>query len=244
MFLFCRRDKPEPYVAVPLRRGEVAAIGRARVRRTEVPTAAPTDPVRARRRTPRVRLRRCAVGSFPVPHPLPHVPAHVMQPQLVRILRPHWLGSASTVICIPSYFPYCIAPRIRVSPALAPPAGRVLPLGFGGKPVAPLAPVDVHGSPTNRVHLGQSVAAAQRVGERHRLVPHTKSPAQPAAGGPSSSKDCSPSPARRCPASPHTCPCKNYPLLPDVQGYQTRLHWDYIPSGTCRPPHLISRVKL
>ena len=96
--------------------------------RVAAPITAAENAARARRRALRIRLRIAAVAAFPVLTPLTHVTAHVVQSQLVRLLRAYRVSIATAVGCIPSHVTYAVARAVLVSSALASSAGRVLPL--------------------------------------------------------------------------------------------------------------------
>ena len=85
--------KTETYVVAAGRRRGVAAGRHATApRAVDVdPAAATVHTVRATGGTRRVGLRTAAVTAVPVLAPLPHVAAHVVQTQLVSLLRAHRL---------------------------------------------------------------------------------------------------------------------------------------------------------
>ncbi|MFZ4561726.1 MAG: hypothetical protein ACOYOD_16180, partial [Saprospiraceae bacterium] len=62
--------------------------------------------------------------------PLPHVPAHIVQPQRIGQLAPHRLGLAVAIFIVPAQLLQAFAARVRVVEilAVAAPARRVLPL--------------------------------------------------------------------------------------------------------------------
>ncbi len=115
--------------------------------------AAAINTVRARSGPPGIALTPRRIRTFPVPAPLPHVPAHVIEAhKIVGGLPSHigWVLSITAVIfvnfvvyvsVIPGHFSGTVPSRIFIAIGGIPPTGRILPFGLRGQAIAVCAPV-------------------------------------------------------------------------------------------------------
>ena len=72
-------------------------------------------------------------AAEPVLAPLPHVAAHVVQPQLVRSFGGNRMGGGAAVVPIPRHIINVVAAGVLVALAAVAAAGGILPLGLGGQ---------------------------------------------------------------------------------------------------------------
>ncbi len=90
--------------AAAMRGREVVAPRSARERRGEVPRAATEHPARACCRAYRIGCwQHFIVPLIQVPHPLPHVPALIVQSSSIRCLRLHCVRRISGIVAVPRH---------------------------------------------------------------------------------------------------------------------------------------------
>ena len=70
-------------------------------------------------------------------YPLPHIPTHIIQPQLIRLLLPHLVRATAAIINIPSDRINIITAAVQkfILCAGFPAPGCILPFRFGGQAV-------------------------------------------------------------------------------------------------------------
>jgi hypothetical protein len=131
----------------------VVPVGNLAEGRIEVPTAPPDHPVRARSGPRGIVYLTCTdITVVPVPTPLHHVPAHVMQLRKVCRLCPYLMGTIISMAAsytrvgislIPCHVSNRTAPRIGIAPVRGiswhAALGRVFPLRLCGQ-TAPSVP--------------------------------------------------------------------------------------------------------
>ena len=164
-------NKPETQVVAAIARAKVVAVGRTQGPGATVQTAAATKPVRARIRPPGIALVLRRISAIPVPAPLPHVPAHVIEAQLIGSLPAHRMGTLPAVTRIPAHFIRIIASCAKVSFRGIASTGSILPFGLRGQPVPVCAPVCRYAGSVYRVDLRPAGLRAQPVGILRRSVP-------------------------------------------------------------------------
>ena len=158
----------------------MAAIRRPNEPRNAAPAAASIHPVPAPVPAPvqpgRIRYRLHQIRRLPVRRPLPHVPQHVVQAPLVRLLQTHRMRRATAVGVIPRYRVQFPVPRPG-----RPRPRRVLPLRFCRQPIpVPARLLQIVQSQDELMHVfpGHSLdrAAATALQEIRWVLPHHSPP--------------------------------------------------------------------
>ena len=122
------KHQAQPAAVAPIARDVVEPV-RNPAEPGVAPVAAPAKhAIAPGLRSGRIRLRLHTVSPEPVLAPLPHVPAHVVQAQLVRLLLPYRMRMPSAIVSVPSDLVQSVAPRVLVPLALDSSSRRVFPL--------------------------------------------------------------------------------------------------------------------
>jgi hypothetical protein len=96
-----------------------------------VPVTAADHPGGPAGRTCGVLMGTGTVFAIPIPAPLPHIPAHVVNPQAVGRFGSHLMGPATAISAVPGHPAHTAAPGIFLGLSAA--SACVLPLGFRGQ---------------------------------------------------------------------------------------------------------------
>ena len=127
------KGEAQAEIAARVRRREVAAARHAPVPAVVVPAAPSLHAVGARRGAGGIGLRAAAVAAPPVPAPLLHVAAHVVQTQRVACLGGNAMVGGAAAARIPCHILDSVAASVLVALAAVAATCGILPLGLGGQ---------------------------------------------------------------------------------------------------------------
>ena len=162
-------NKPKAEEVGAVRRSEDDPIGNPYVPGIIVPATTASNAVSPRRRARRISLNPRAIAAIPVPAPLPHVPAHVVQAQAVRHLCLHRMRR---VPAIPRHRVNAVATTVLVYHEVLPAAfRRPFPLSLGRQTVSVYLEVARYKVPAPAIHWRQAFLYTPLVAILKRLIP-------------------------------------------------------------------------
>ena len=129
--MLLREGEAKAEVAAAKARRVAEAKRRATVPIVVEPATATINPDRPTVWTRRIGLSIAAIAAIPILAPFPHVAAHVIQAQLVRLLGLHGMCLTSTVTIVPGYIVYPTATAILGVIAPLSTTGGILPFRLG-----------------------------------------------------------------------------------------------------------------
>ena len=118
-------NNPEPDTAALAARAADGPVRHGAVRRKVAPTAPASDAVRARSRSPVIRIRSGGIRIIPVPSPFTYIARHVIQAKAIGNLGGDWVRGFVAIGTGPGNGGYVFATRICGSAGLGSAAPRI-----------------------------------------------------------------------------------------------------------------------